>query len=189
MTFHAQMRQRYFAVSLGLTAVMATSALGAPTHREKNQEKLKPMHAIALNGQVSGTCGQRGGEINRRSDFPLSGRGDVSPLGAVTATVTMDVPHGDIAGHSRGVMTLTGTHGTVTVALSSAQLFAFTGKPIPATFRVTSGTSSYAGATGAGDAEITLSPEYRPQHIPGRPTPMFVRASMFKITLHGKTDK
>lgn len=176
-----QIGQTHWATALGLTALaVAAAAFGAPAKIGKPRQKLM------LSGKVSGVAPQPAAQAKTASEFRMSGTGNVSPLGHVTASVVLRNPHGGALSRAGSIITLTSPRGSVDLTLESKAGFGFTGKPTHAAFRISSGTGACANAGGSGDAEITLNPEYRPPHIPGRMTPMYIRAATFSISLEGK---
>jgi hypothetical protein len=85
------------------------------------------------------------------------GTGMVSPLGAVTSTVSLKEVGAEPVVYS-GTVTLVGASGTITATLSG-RVFgpSYLNQPIHLTYTITGGTGAFAGAKGSGQATYLAS--------------------------------
>ncbi len=171
--------------ALGVAAVLlaAGGADARPPHKGTAMARAK---TVTLTGAVRGTW-RRGPSADRDGEYDLSGNGQVGPLGMAQAAGSLRAPGPDAKGRTAGTFTLTTPNGSLTLSLSGpAPSIAADTAPLPApaslTYSVTGGAGVYRGDHGHGTAQLLMTPQRRPPHIPGRMMPHYIIAAMFTLT-------
>jgi hypothetical protein len=110
---------------------------------------------LSLSGTVQGTwmrvftIPDTGGTQN------LSGSGKVPPVGSVQASGTLHTPGFIARGRTTGTLTLSNSHGSITLNLVGAMdQPGFSAPPASFNFTVAGGTGQFAHATGTGTASF-----------------------------------
>jgi hypothetical protein len=111
-------------------------------------------HRLNLRGTVDGTTNIAVSNPDAGSTQEFKGSGNVVPLGAVNATGSLQLPGNIAKGRATGTMTLTNTHGSITIKLVGPLETGFSAAPSTLAYTVTGGTGSYRGAKGSGHATL-----------------------------------
>lgn len=88
--------------------------------------------------------------------YLFTGTGTAGALGAVSATGSVRTLGFIAGGHATGTLTLSNSHGSVTLTLTGPSQPGFSGLPASMTYQITSATGDYAGDTGSGSIAISL---------------------------------
>jgi hypothetical protein len=126
--------------------------------------------AVSLTGTINGTLTSKMSNPDVGHQYRLSASGRVLPLGMAGANGHLQTPGFIANGKSTGTITLTTLRGSITLALTSDPQ---SGPALQTTFhyQIVKGTGHFKGATGSGDATLTLKapPATSPGHA-GRGT-------------------
>ena len=167
----------------GLSMLTLAAGAGArPPHVGNGSVTARGSNRMTLTGRIGGTWRPLRQTTDAGGTYQLSGNGDVSPLGPVQVSGSLHSLGTSQNGGTTGSVTLTGAHGTLTLALSGTGQAGSSAPPPVLTFTVTGATGTYQGQTGIGSAQFTMTPQRRPATIPGRRTPQFIVAAIFSLT-------
>lgn len=181
-----RMRPGIDALESKLLLSQAPARLPAPVVQEFQRRHHAPgAEGVALRGAVDGTFSSSDGIPDAGAMQTLQGAGAVAPLGTVRVRGELSLPGFILHGRSTGSFTLTNSAGSVTIHVTGE---AHGGRgTLPHTtvgrFTIIGGSGAYAAAAGSGRAVLTETPERRPTPHPGGPTPDFIVAATFTLTL------
>jgi hypothetical protein len=144
-------------------SAMYRLALAAPILSAAHTHHPRHHHhhtGLALSGQVSGTWQAvfTNPDVGRTQN--LAGGGTVAPLGTMEVRGQLHTPGFVAQGRATATLTLTGSRGSVTLALVGPLQPGFSAPPSSFQYTITGSTGAYANASGSGT--VALSEQQNP---------------------------
>jgi hypothetical protein len=143
--------------------VMSAGVSTAPVAAAAAQEGPGPVTPpflveTPLNGTLQGSYTSPFGLPDTGKTFNLNGSGQVSPLGQVSVTGSLQAPGFILSAHASGTLTLQDAAGTITLKVSGKSATSNGQLPGAFTYTTQSGTGAYAHWSDDGTLAISLNP-------------------------------